>query len=57
MLLSHSGKHPQIDAASWIAPDATVCGDVIVGPGSRIMHGARLIGESGGRSGLGGTAS
>lgn len=48
MLLSHSGKHPQIDAASWIAPDATVCGDVIVGPGSRIMHGARLIGESGG---------
>jgi carbonic anhydrase/acetyltransferase-like protein (isoleucine patch superfamily) len=25
-----------------------VCGDVVIGPGSRVMHGARIIGEGGG---------
>jgi carbonic anhydrase/acetyltransferase-like protein (isoleucine patch superfamily) len=30
------------------ASDATVCGDVTIGPGSRVMHGARLIAEGGG---------
>jgi carbonic anhydrase/acetyltransferase-like protein (isoleucine patch superfamily) len=45
MLIAHAGKHPQIDRSAWIAPDATLCGDVVVGPGARVMHGARLIGE------------
>jgi carbonic anhydrase/acetyltransferase-like protein (isoleucine patch superfamily) len=48
MMIAHAGKQPQIDATAWVAPDATVCGDVVVGRGSRIMHGARLIGEGGG---------
>ncbi|HXZ00673.1 MAG TPA: gamma carbonic anhydrase family protein [Stellaceae bacterium] len=48
MLMTHAGKGPRIDPSAWIAPDATVCGDVVVGAGARVMHGARLIGESGG---------
>ncbi len=48
MLIEHMGKKPQIDPSAWIAPDATVCGDVVIGPGSRVMHGARIIGEAGG---------
>ncbi len=48
MLVAHAGKCPMIDPSAWIAPDATVCGDVVVGPGTRVMHGERLIGEAGG---------
>src|SRR5260221_8228552 len=48
MIIAHAGKQPQIDATAWVAPDATLCGDVVIGRGSRIMHGARLIGEGGG---------
>src|SRR5258708_11639958 len=48
MIIAHAGKQPQIDATAWVAPDATVCGDVVIGRGSRIMHGARLVGEGGG---------
>lgn len=48
MIILHGGKKPEIHPSAWIAPDATVCGDVIVGPRSRILHGARVIGEGGG---------
>lgn len=48
MLFAHGGKRPKVDPSAWVAPDATLCGDVEIGPGSRILHGARLIGESGG---------
>jgi len=48
MLVEHAGKRPQIDPSAWIAPDATICGDVAIGAGSRVLHGARMIGESGG---------
>jgi carbonic anhydrase/acetyltransferase-like protein (isoleucine patch superfamily) len=48
MLVEHAGKRPQIARSAWIAPDATICGDVTIGAGSRVMHGARIIGESGG---------
>jgi len=48
MLIEHAGKKPQIHPSAWVAPDATVCGDVAIGAGSRILHGARLIGEDGG---------
>ena len=57
MLITHGGKHPEIAASAWVAPDATVCGDVIIGPGTRILYGARLIGEGGGRIRSGQTAS
>jgi len=45
---THAGRQPRVDPTAWIAPDATVCGDVTIGPGARIMHGARVIGEAGG---------
>jgi carbonic anhydrase/acetyltransferase-like protein (isoleucine patch superfamily) len=47
MILEHHGKKPQIDDAAFVAPSATVCGDVSVGPGSRVMHGASIIAEGG----------
>jgi hypothetical protein len=48
MLIAHAGNHPKIAASAWVAPDATVCGDVIIGPGVRVLYGARVIGEGGG---------
>lgn len=48
MLIEHAGKRPQVDLTAWIAPDATVCGDVVIRPGARILYGARVIGEGGG---------
>jgi len=48
MLIEHKSKSPRIDPSAWIAPDATVCGDVTIGAGTRVMHGARIIGEAGG---------
>ncbi len=47
MLIEHLGKSPKVHKEAWIAPDATVCGDVRIGAGVRIMHGARLIAENG----------
>jgi len=53
MLIEHAGKRPVIDPSAWVAPDATVCGDVVIAAGARIHHGARLIGEKGGRITIG----
>ena len=48
MLIAHAGKAPKVHPAAWVAPDATICGDVTIGAGTRVLHGARLIGEAGG---------
>jgi carbonic anhydrase/acetyltransferase-like protein (isoleucine patch superfamily) len=48
MILSYDEQSPSIDSDAWVAQDATVCGDVTIGAGSRIMHGARLVAEAGG---------
>jgi carbonic anhydrase/acetyltransferase-like protein (isoleucine patch superfamily) len=53
MLIRHASKDPAVDPAAWIAPDATLCGDVQIGAGSRVMHGARIIAEAGGRIEIG----
>lgn len=45
MLVEHLGKSPKIHPSAWIAPDATVCGDVEVGEDCRIGFGARLVAE------------
>ena len=45
MILAHDGKRPVIHESAYIAPNATVCGDVRVGAGCRIMFGACLIAE------------
>ena len=45
MIIAHMGKTPTIHPNAWVAPDATVCGDVKIGAHTRIMHGARIIAE------------
>jgi carbonic anhydrase/acetyltransferase-like protein (isoleucine patch superfamily) len=47
MIVEHLGKQPRIDASAWVAPTATVCGEVTIGPGSRILYGAVVVAESG----------
>lgn len=46
MLIEHLGKKPQIDPSAYIAPNATICGDVTIGKNTRIMFGAQIIAES-----------
>jgi gamma-carbonic anhydrase len=36
-----------IDPSAWVAPTAVLTGDVTVGPGSRVLHGAVLNGDFG----------
>lgn len=48
MIVSYGDHRPHIDPEAWVAADATVSGDVTIGAGSRIMHGARLVAEAGG---------
>jgi len=48
MILSYEERAPSTDPDAWVAEDATVCGDVAIGAGSRIMHGARMVAEAGG---------
>lgn len=47
MIIRHLGKTPEIDGSAYVAPTATVCGDVKIGRNARIMHGAALIAEGG----------
>jgi carbonic anhydrase/acetyltransferase-like protein (isoleucine patch superfamily) len=46
MIIACGECRPKIDPEAWVAQDATVCGDVTIGPDSRILHGARLIAEA-----------
>ena len=52
MIISHTGNAPTIHPTAWVAPDATVCGDVVIGSETRIGFGARLI-ATGGRIEIG----
>jgi carbonic anhydrase/acetyltransferase-like protein (isoleucine patch superfamily) len=45
MILDHLGKAPQIHPDAYVAPTATVCGDVRVAAGARIMFGACVVAE------------
>lgn len=45
MLVKHRGKVPQVDPSAYVAPTATLVGDVRVGPRARIMYGAVLDAE------------
>jgi carbonic anhydrase/acetyltransferase-like protein (isoleucine patch superfamily) len=47
MLLEHQGKRPRIHETAYIAPTATICGDVTVGADSRVLFGAVLVAEGG----------
>ena len=47
MLIEHAGKSPRIHESAWVAPGATVSGDVVIGPESRILFGAVLSADGG----------
>ncbi|MDX1432035.1 MAG: gamma carbonic anhydrase family protein [Gammaproteobacteria bacterium] len=47
MLIKHNGVAPAIDPTAYVAPNAVVCGNVSLGPGCRVMHGAQVVAESG----------
>lgn len=55
MIVEHDGKVPSIDPTAWVAADATICGDVTIGPGTRVLPGARIVAEGGGRICIGAT--
>ena len=45
MLIQHEGKSPRVHSTAFVAPNATLCGDVTVGPECRVLHGAQLVAE------------
>jgi carbonic anhydrase/acetyltransferase-like protein (isoleucine patch superfamily) len=45
MLIRHRGAAPSVDATAYVAPTATLVGDVRIGPRARIMYGAVLDAE------------
>ena|ERR1051325_1353684 len=47
MLIEHRGSTPRVDDTAYVAPTAVLCGDVSVGPHSRILFGAILTAEGG----------
>lgn len=47
MLIEHRGQRPQIAESAYIAPNATICGDVTIGENCRILYGAVLTAEGG----------
>jgi carbonic anhydrase/acetyltransferase-like protein (isoleucine patch superfamily) len=48
MLLRHRGRDPVVDPSAFVAPTATLVGDVRVGPRARVMYGAVLDAEASG---------
>ncbi|MFE1902691.1 gamma carbonic anhydrase family protein [Streptomyces gardneri] len=47
MLIEHEGQAPSVHPTAYVAPTATLSGDVRVGPGCRILFGAVLTAEGG----------
>ena len=47
MIIEHLGKTPEIHPSAYVAPNATICGDVEIGMGARIMFGVSVIAEGG----------
>lgn len=47
MLLEHRAARPSIHPSAYVAPTAVVSGAVVVGEGTRILHGAVVTAEDG----------
>lgn len=47
MLYEHRGARPRIHDTAVIAPTAVISGDVEIGPGSQVLHGAVITAEGG----------
>jgi carbonic anhydrase/acetyltransferase-like protein (isoleucine patch superfamily) len=45
MIVSSGTKKPKIHSSAYVAPSATVSGDVTIGPGCAVLHGAILTAE------------
>lgn len=45
MLIRHRGKEPIVDPTAFVAPTATLVGDVRIGPRARVLYGAVLDAE------------
>jgi carbonic anhydrase/acetyltransferase-like protein (isoleucine patch superfamily) len=45
MLVRHRGVAPSVDPTAFVAPTATLVGDVRIGPRARVMYGAVLDSE------------
>ncbi|WP_018296699.1 gamma carbonic anhydrase family protein [Corynebacterium lubricantis] len=47
MIYSFEGKSPSIDPSAYIAPEATIIGDVTIGPDASVFPGAVIRGDVG----------
>ena len=47
MIVAIGGKSPRNEGAAFIAPNATIVGDVTLGPGSTVWYGAVIRGDDG----------
>lgn len=47
LLLPFNGVAPRIHRTAWIAPNATIIGDVEIGPDASVFYGCVLRGDSG----------
>ncbi|WP_411698928.1 gamma carbonic anhydrase family protein [Conyzicola sp.] len=47
MIIEHRGRRPAVHESAYVSPAAVLSGDVTVGAGSRILHGAVLSAEDG----------
>lgn len=45
MLIKHHGKTPQVHRSARVAPNATLCGDVTIGPHTQVLFGAVISAE------------
>ena len=47
MLIEHEGSRPRVADSAYVAPNAVLSGDVVVGDGARILFGAVVTAEGG----------
>jgi carbonic anhydrase/acetyltransferase-like protein (isoleucine patch superfamily) len=47
MIVEHRGRRPVVPASAYVAPSAVVCGAVVLGERTRVLHGAVLTAEDG----------
>jgi gamma-carbonic anhydrase len=47
MLIEHRGRRPDVPESAYVAPSAVLCGAVVLGERTRVLHGAVLTAEDG----------
>ncbi|MGQ0574064.1 MAG: gamma carbonic anhydrase family protein [Pseudonocardia sp.] len=47
VFVRHRTKSPQVSESAYVAPTAVLCGDVTIGPHSRVLFGAVITAEGG----------